>query len=137
MLMPNKVKHRKEFRGKNRGIAWRGSSLSFGVYGLQATTHGVITSRQIEAARRAIMRYVKRGGKLWIRVFPQKPFTQKPAEVRMGGGKGAPAFWGMKVKPGRVIFEIDGVTEEVAEEAMRLASNKLPMHTRFVVKGII
>ncbi|MEI6221761.1 MAG: 50S ribosomal protein L16 [bacterium] len=134
MLMPKKVKHRKEFRGRNKGLSWRGSTLSFGDFGLQATDRGFITARQIEAARRAITRYVKRGGKLWIRVFPQTPITQKPAEVRMGGGKGAPAFWAMKIKPGRVIFEINGVDADTATEAMRLASHKLPFNTKFISK---
>lgn len=137
MLMPKKVKYRKEFRGKRRGIAFRGSSLAFGDFGLQATECGQLTARQIEAARRAVTRYIKRGGKLWIRVFPQKPITRKPAEVRMGGGKGAPEFWAMEIKPGRIIFEINGVSEEAAAEAMRLASHKLPMQSRFIKKGLV
>ncbi len=132
MLMPKKVKRRKEFRLKNRGLAFRGSSISFGDFALQAIEHGFMTARQIEAARRAIMRYVKRSGKLWIRVFPQTPVTRKPNEVRMGSGKGALAFWMMKIKPGRILFEIRGVPEAIAEEAMRLASHKLPMKTRFI-----
>jgi large subunit ribosomal protein L16 len=134
MLLPKKTKYRKEMRLKNRGLAFRGSDIAFGDFALQATEHGYLTARQIEAARRAIMRYVKRSGKLWIRVFPQTPVTRKPNEVRMGGGKGAPAFWMMKIKPGRILFEIRGVDEAIADEAMRLASHKLPMHTRFITK---
>jgi large subunit ribosomal protein L16 len=132
MLMPKRTKYRKMHRGRMRGTAGRGNSLSFGDYGLQALEPCWMTSRQIEAARRAIVRHVKRGGKLWIRVFPDKPVTTKPAETRMGGGKGAVDHWVAVVKPGRVIFEISGVQEEAAREAMRLASHKLPVKTRFV-----
>jgi large subunit ribosomal protein L16 len=132
MLMPKRTKYRKAHRGRMRGKAGRGSSLSFGEFGLQALEPCWMTSRQIEAARRAIVRYVKRGGKLWIRVFPDKPVTAKPAETRMGAGKGAVDHWVAVVKPGRMIFEISGVQEDAAREAMRLASHKLPIRTRFV-----
>jgi large subunit ribosomal protein L16 len=132
MLMPKRTKYRKQHRGRMKGQASRGSSLSFGEYGLQALEPCWMTSRQIEAARRAIVRYVRRGGKLWIRVFPDKPVTAKAAETRMGGGKGAVDHWVAVVKPGRVIFEIAGVQEDAAREAMRLASHKLPIKTRFV-----
>lgn len=132
MLMPKRTKYRKMHRGRMRGKAGRGNTLSFGDYGLQALEPCWMTSRQIEAARRAIVRYVKRGGKLWIRVFPDKPVTSKPAETRMGGGKGAVDHWVAVVKPGRMIFEMAGVQEEQAREAMRLASHKLPIKTRFV-----
>ena len=132
MLMPKRTKYRKQHRGRMKGIAGRGNALSFGEYGLQATEPCWMTSRQIEAARRAIVRHVKRGGKLWIRVFPDKPVTAKAAETRMGGGKGAVDHWVAVVKPGRMIFEIAGVQEEAAREAMRLASHKLPIKTRFV-----
>ena len=132
MLMPKRTKYRKMHRGRMKGKAGRGNTLSFGDYGLQALEPCWMTSRQIEAARRAIVRYVKRGGKLWIRVFPDKPVTSKPAETRMGGGKGAVDHWVAVVKPGRMIFEMAGVQEEQAREAMRLASHKLPIKTRFV-----
>ena len=132
MLMPKRTKYRKMHRGRMKGKAGRGNTLSFGDYGLQALEPCWMTSRQIEAARRAIVRYVKRGGKLWIRVFPDKPVTSKPAETRMGGGKGAVDHWVAVVKPGRMIFEMAGVQEEQAREAMRLASYKLPIKTRFV-----
>ena len=132
MLMPKRTKYRKQHRGRMKGKAGRGNSLSFGEYGLQALEPCWMTSRQIEAAQRAIVRHVKRGGKLWIRVFPDKPVTTKPAETRMGGGKGAVDHWVAVVKPGRMIFEIAGVQEEAAREAMRLASHKLPIKTRFV-----
>ena len=132
MLMPKRTKYRKMHRGRMKGKAGRGNTLSFGDYGLQALEPCWMTSRQIEAARRAIVRYVKRGGKLWIRVFPDKPVTSKPAETRMGGGKGAVDHWVAVVKPGRMIFEMAGVQEEQAREAMRLASHKLPIRTRFV-----
>jgi large subunit ribosomal protein L16 len=134
MLMPSKVKYRKQQRGRRRGKAWRGSSLSFGDYGLKVVKAGWITDRQIEASRVAIMRFIKRGGKLWIRIFPDKPVTKKPAETRMGKGKGAPEFWVAVVKPGRVLFEMEGVTEAEAREALRLASHKLPLPTRFVAR---
>ncbi len=132
MLMPKRTKYRKQHRGRMKGQASRGNTLSFGDYGLQALEPCWMTSRQIEAARRAIVRHVKRGGKLWIRVFPDKPVTNKPAETRMGGGKGAVDHWVAVVKPGRMIFEMAGVQEEQAREAMRLASHKLPIKTRFV-----
>jgi large subunit ribosomal protein L16 len=132
MLMPKRTKYRKMHRGRMKGKAGRGNTLSFGDYGLQALEPCWMTSRQIEAARRAIVRYVKRGGKLWIRIFPDKPVTSKPAETRMGGGKGAVDHWVAVVKPGRMIFEMAGVQEEQAREAMRLASHKLPIKTRFV-----
>ena len=132
MLQPKKVKHRKMFKGRIRGAALRGNTLAFGAYGLQAMTSGYITARQIEAARIAMTRHVKRGGKVWIRVFPDKPVTKKPAETRMGKGKGAPELWVAVVKPGRMLYEMDGVDEEVAKEALRLASNKLPIPCRVV-----
>jgi large subunit ribosomal protein L16 len=132
MLMPKKTKWRKQQRGRMRGKAYRGSSLSFGTYGLRALEPAWVTARQIEAARVAITRYVKRGGKLWIRIFPDKPVTIKPAETRMGKGKGNPEFWVAVIKPGRIMFELEGVPKEVAKEAMRLASHKLPLKTKFV-----
>src|SRR5690348_6572623 len=134
MLMPSKVKFRKQQRGRMAGKAWRGSTVSFGDYGLKVLEAGWITDRQIEASRVAIMRFVKRGGKLWIRVFPDKPVTKKPAETRMGKGKGAPEFWVAVVKPGRILFEIEGVTEAEAKAAFRLASDKPPLPTRFVTR---
>jgi large subunit ribosomal protein L16 len=132
MLMPKKVKFRKQQRGRMRGKAGRGSQLSFGEFGLQAMEPCWITARQIEAGRIAITRHAKRKGKLWIRVFPWKPVTKKPTEVRMGKGKGDPEFWVDVIKPGRILYEVEGVSEEVAREAMRLASQKLPIKTRFV-----
>lgn len=132
MLMPKRVKYRRVHRGRLKGQAQRGAEVHFGEYGLQALEPCWMTSRQLEAARRAIVRYVKRGGKIWIRVFPDKPVTKKPAETRMGGGKGAPDHWVAVVKPGRVIFEIAGVREEVAREALRLAAHKLPIKTQFI-----
>jgi len=137
MLMPKKVKFRKHHRGKMPGKATRGNEVDFGTYGLKAMECGWITSRQIEAARIAMTRYIKRGGKIWIRIFPDKPVTKKPAETRMGSGKGAPEFWVSVIKPGRVMFEIDGVTEDLAREAFRLAAFKLPLQTRFVERGKI
>lgn len=134
MLMPKRVKHRKEQRGRMRGVADRGHDVSFGEYGLAAMEPGWITDRQIEAARVAITRHVKRSGKVWIRVFPAKPVTVKPAETRMGKGKGAPDHWVAVVRPGRVLFEMEGVDETVAKEAMRLASHKLPIKTKFVTR---
>ncbi len=134
MLMPSRVKHRKTMRGRNRGTAQRGTEVSFGEFGLQALEPVWLESRQIEAARRVITRYVKRGGKVWIRVFPDKPITKKPAETRMGKGKGAPDHWVAVIKPGHVIFELAGVPQEMAKEAMRLASYKLPIRTRFLVR---
>jgi large subunit ribosomal protein L16 len=134
MLMPKRTKYRKQHRGRMKGRASRGNVLSFGEYGLQALEPCWMTSRQIEAARRAIVRYVRRGGKLWIRVFPDKPVTAKAAETRMGAGKGAVDHWVAVVKPGRMIFEMSGVSEEAAREAMRLASHKLPIKTQFVTR---
>lgn len=132
MLMPKRVKYRKQMRGRMKGRASRGAKVTFGEFGLQAAEPCWMTSRQIEAARRAIVRYVRRGGKLWIRVFPDKPVTAKPAETRMGSGKGAVDHWVAVIKPGRVLFEIAGVTEDQAREAMRLAAHKLPIKTQFV-----
>ncbi|MBN2719767.1 MAG: 50S ribosomal protein L16 [Proteobacteria bacterium] len=134
MLMPKKVKFRKQMRGRMKGAANRGNELNFGDFGLQALTPGWVTSRQIEAARIAITRHVKRGGKVWIRVFPDKPVTKKPAETRMGKGKGSPEGWVAVVKPGRILYELEGVTEDVAREALRLASHKLPIKTRMLVR---
>ena len=134
MLQPAKVKWRKQQKGRRPGLAWRGSSLAFGDYGLATQEPAWITSRQIEAARRAMTRSVKRGGKIWIRVFPDKPATKKPAETRMGSGKGAPDHWVAVVKPGRILFEMAGVDHDAAVEAMRLASHKLPVATRVVVR---
>jgi large subunit ribosomal protein L16 len=132
MLMPKKVKWRKQQRGRMRGLAHRGSKLNFGTYGLKALEPGWVNSRQIEAARVAITRYIKRGGKLWIRIFPDKPITIKPAETRMGKGKGSPEYWVAVVKPGRILFELEGIPVLTAKEAMRLASYKLPLKTRFI-----
>jgi large subunit ribosomal protein L16 len=137
MLMPKKVKHRRHHRGKMRGKATRGNEVNFGAYGLKSVECGWITARQIEAARIAMTRYIKRGGKIWIRIFPDKPVTKKPAETRMGSGKGAPEFWVAVIKPGRVMFEIDGVTEQLAREAFRLAAFKLPLKSKFVERGEI
>lgn len=134
MLSPRRTKFRKQHRGRMRGMATRGNKIDFGEYGLQATECSWMTSRQIEAARRAMTRYVKRGGKIWIRVFPDKPVTMRPAETRMGSGKGNPEFWVAVIKPGRILFEITGVPEEIAREAMRLASFKLPFKTKFVAR---
>lgn len=134
MLSPRKVKHRKAFRGKRGGLAYRGAEISFGNYAIKALDRGWLTARQIESARRAMTRYIKRGGQVWIRVFPDKPVTQLPAEVTMGGGKGAPSHFVAVVRPGRVLFEMSGVAEPVAREAMRLAQHKLPMKTKFIVK---
>ena len=135
MLMPKRVKHRRVHRGRMKGIATKGNTVTYGQFGLVATTCGWITSNQIEAARIAMTRYTKRGGQVYIKIFPHKSVTKKPAEVRMGSGKGAPEYWVAVVKPGRVMFEIDGVTEEQAREAMRLAAHKLPIKCKFVVKG--
>jgi large subunit ribosomal protein L16 len=132
MLSPKRVKFRKVQKGRTRGLAYRGGDVSFGDFGLQATTAGWLTSRQIEAARIALTRHVKRGGKIWIRVFPDKPVTKKAAETRMGTGKGAPEYWVAVVRPGRVLYELEGVPEDVAREALRLAGHKLPVSTRFV-----
>ncbi len=132
MLQPKKVKHRKQQKGRLRGKAHRGGTLAFGDYGLQALECSRLTARQIEAARIAMTRYVKRGGKVWIRIFPDKPITKKPAETRMGKGKGSPEEWVAVVKPGRVLYEMEGVSREVAREAFRLAQHKLPLPTRFI-----
>lgn len=134
MLMPKRVKYRKQHRGHRRGIASGGNQLNFGDFGLQALESCWMTANQIEAARIAMTRYIKRGGKIWIRVFPDKPYTKKPAETRMGSGKGAPEGWVAVVKPGRMLFEMSGVSEEQAKEAMRLASHKLPIDVKFVVR---
>ncbi len=134
MLMPSKVKYRKQQRGRRSGKAQRGSTVSFGDYGLKAMQDCWLTARQIEASRIAMTRFVKRGGKIWIRVFPDKPITKKPTEVRMGKGKGAPEAWVAVIKPGRILFEMEGVEESTAREAMRLAAHKLPIKTKFVVR---
>ncbi|MBI5681619.1 MAG: 50S ribosomal protein L16 [Deltaproteobacteria bacterium] len=134
MLMPKRTKFRKQQRGKRRGIAISGAELSFGDYGLQATECGWITTRQIEAARIAMTRFIKRGGKIWIRIFPDKPITKKPAETRMGSGKGAPEDWVVVIKPGRILYEMKGVTRDVAGEAFRLASHKLSIATKIVLR---
>lgn len=133
-LMPKRTKYRKMMKGRNRGKATRGTEVVYGEYGLEALEAGWITSNQIEAARIAMTRFIKRGGNVWIKIFPDKPITKKPAETRMGKGKGAPEYWVALVKPGRVMFELAGVPEEIAREAMRLAANKLPVKTKFVVR---
>ena len=135
MLSPKKVKFRKQQKGRMRGIARRGGTLAFGEYGLQAVECGKVSSKQIEAARIAMTRHVKRGGKMWIRIFPDKPFTKKPAEVRMGKGKGSPEGWVAVIKPGRILYEMEGVSREMAKEALRLASHKLAVKTRFVERS--
>ncbi len=135
MLSPKKVKFRKQQTGRMKGTSSRGCNLSFGEFGLQATECGTITSKQIEAARIAMTRHVKRGGKLWIRIFPDKPFTKKPAEVRMGKGKGAPEGWCVIIRPGRILYEMEGIDKELAREALRLASHKLSVRTRFIERG--
>ncbi|MBS1536336.1 MAG: 50S ribosomal protein L16 [Bacteroidetes bacterium] len=134
MLLPKRVKHRKTQRGRMKGKAYRGSLVTFGSFGMKALEPAWITNRQIESARIAINRYLKRDGKVWIRIFPDKPVTKKPAETRMGSGKGSPEFWVAVVKPGRVLFEIDGVSKEAAQEAIRLASHKLPIKVKFVTR---
>ena len=134
MLLPKRVKYRKQFRGRMKGKAQRGNTVSHGQYGLVALEPAWITNRQIEAARIAMTRYIKRGGKVWIKIFPDKPVTAKPAETRMGSGKGSPEYWVCVVKPGRVLFEMNGVSKEVAMEAMRLAGHKLPIRTKFVTR---
>jgi large subunit ribosomal protein L16 len=136
MLQPKRTKFRKQQKGKNRGVAWRGSDVSFGDFGLQATEHSFVTSRQIEACRMAIQRHVKRAGKLWIRVFPDKPISKKPIEVRMGNGKGNVEYWVAPVQPGRMLYEIEGVAEVEAREAFRLAAAKLPLRTTFVARQL-
>ena len=135
MLQPKRTKFRKAHKGRNRGLAHRGSKVSFGEYGLKATGRGRITARQIEAARRAMTRHIKRGGRIWIRIFPDKPISKKPAEVRMGKGKGAPEGWVAVIKPGRILYEMSGVTKELAQEALRLAMHKLPVKTRFIERS--
>ncbi|MDD2365836.1 MAG: 50S ribosomal protein L16 [Desulfuromonadaceae bacterium] len=135
MLMPKRVKHRKQMKGRMSGKPCRGIELSFGEYGLQATECGWLDSRQIEAARIAMTRYIKRGGKIWIRIFPDKPLTAKPAETRMGKGKGSPDSWVCVIKPGVVLYEMEGVSEEIAREALRLAAHKLPLSTKFISRG--
>jgi len=135
MLSPKKVKYRKQQKGRMRGAAYRGSSLTYGEFGLQAIECGRMSAQQIESARVAMTRHVKRGGKIWIRVFPDKPYTKKPAETRMGKGKGAPEGWVAVIKPGKILYEMEGVPEDLAAEALRLASNKLPFRTRMVVRG--
>ncbi len=137
MLQPKRTKFRKQHKGRNTGIAVRGSSVSFGEYGLKAITRGRITARQIEAARRAITRHVKRGGKMWIRVFPDKPITKKPLEVRMGKGKGSVEYWVAQVKPGTMLYEVQGIPEQLAREAFQLASAKLPVKTTFAARTIM
>jgi large subunit ribosomal protein L16 len=137
MLQPKRTKYRKQMKGRNRGLAKRGSDVSFGDFGLKATTRGRLTARQIEAARRAMTRYVKRGGKIWIRIFPDKPVSKKPLEVRMGSGKGNVEYWVAQIQPGRVLYEMEGVTEEIAREAFRLAAAKLPVNTTFVSRQVM
>ena len=136
MLMPKKVKYRKQQKGRMRGIRLRGSAISFGEFGLQSMAPGRLSARQIEAARIAMTRHIKRGGKIWIRIFPDKPITHKPAETRMGKGKGAVEEWVATIRPGRVLYEMEGVTEEVAREAFRLAAHKLPIETRFITRSM-
>ncbi|MGJ8526602.1 50S ribosomal protein L16 [Halomonadaceae bacterium LMG 33818] len=137
MLQPKRTKFRKQFKGRNRGLAERGSSVSFGEYGLKAIGRGRLTARQIEAGRRAITRHVKRGGKIWIRVFPDKPISEKPLEVRMGKGKGSVEYWVAQIQPGRVLYEIEGVSEELAREAFSLAAQKMPIATTFVKRTVM
>ena len=137
MLQPKKTKYRKQQKGKLRGFATSGATVNFGHYGLKATTRGRVTARQIEAARRAMTRHIKRGGKVWIRIFPDVPITKKPVEVRMGKGKGNVEYWVAKVQPGKILYEMEGVTEEIAREAFRLAASKLPVITTFVTRAIM
>lgn len=137
MLQPKRTKYRKQFKGRNRGIATRGTKVSYGNYGLKTLEHGQITARQLEAARRAMSRHIKRGGKVWIRIFPDKPITKKPLEVRQGSGKGNVEYWVAPIQPGRVMFEIEGVSEELAREALGLAAAKLPVKTVFVTRTIM
>lgn len=136
MLQPKRTKFRKQHKGRNRGLAMRGNKVSFGEFGLKATTRGRLTARQIEAARRAVTRHIKRGGRVWIRLFPDKPISKKPLEVRMGKGKGNPEYWVALVQPGTVLYEMEGVTEELAREAFRLAAAKLPVRTTFVTRQV-
>jgi large subunit ribosomal protein L16 len=137
MLQPKRTKFRKQMKGRNRGLAQRGSTVSFGEYALKATDRGRMTARQIEAARRAMTRHIKRGGKIWIRVFPDKPVTKKPLEVRQGKGKGNVEYWVCQIQPGRILYEMEGVTEEIAREAFRLAAAKLPFKTEFVIRQVM
>ena len=137
MLQPKRTKFRKQQKGRNRGLAQVGNRVSFGEYGLKATTRGFVTARQIEAARRAITRYVKRGGKIWIRVFPDKPVTKKPAETRMGKGKGNVEYWVAQIQPGKMLYEVQGVSEELAREAFQLAAAKIPVSTTFVKRSVM
>lgn len=137
MLQPKRTKFRKQQKGRNRGLAQRGSKISFGEYGLKAADRGRVTARQIEAARRAMTRHIKRGGKIWIRVFPDKPITQKPLEVRQGKGKGNVEYWVCQIQPGRVLYEMEGVSEELAREAFALAAAKLPINTTFVKRSVM
>lgn len=136
MLQPNRRKYRKEQKGRNKGVATRGASVSFGEYGLKAIGRGRLTARQIEAARRAMTRHIKRGGRIWIRIFPDKPISKKPAEVRMGNGKGNPEYWVAEIQPGKILYEMDGVDEVLAREAFRLAAAKLPLETTFVSRHV-
>ena len=136
MLQPSRTKYRKQQKGRNTGIATRGAKVSFGEYGLKATERGRLTARQIEAARRAMTRHIKRGGRIWIRIFPDKPISKKPAEVRMGNGKGSPEYWVAEIVPGKVLYEMDGVDEVLAREAFELAAAKLPIATTFVVRQL-
>ncbi|OHX13685.1 50S ribosomal protein L16 [Chromobacterium sphagni] len=136
MLQPTRLKYRKQHKGRNTGIATRGNKVSFGDFGLKAVGRGRLTARQIEAARRAMTRHIKRGGRIWIRIFPDKPITSKPAEVRMGNGKGSPEFYVAEIQPGKMLYEMDGVSEELAREAFRLAAAKLPIATVFVTKQV-
>jgi large subunit ribosomal protein L16 len=137
MLQPKRTKFRKQFKGRNRGLATSGNKVSFGQYGLQATERGRMTARQIEAARRAMTRHIKRGGKIWIRVFPDVPISKKPLEVRMGKGKGNVEYWVCKIQPGRMLYEMEGVSEDVARQAFKLAASKLPFKTHFVVRQVM
>ncbi|MDO5037284.1 MAG: 50S ribosomal protein L16 [Tissierellia bacterium] len=137
MLMPKRVKYRRQHRGRMKGMATRGNTITYGEFGLQALEPAWITSNQIEAARRAMTRHIRRGGNIWVKVFPDKPVTEKPAETRMGSGKGAPEYWVSVVKPGRILFEMSGVSEDVAREALRLAANKLPIKTKFVTNVVV
>lgn len=137
MLQPKRTKFRKQFKGRNRGLAQSGNQVSFGQFGLRATSRGRITARQIEAARRAMTRHVKRGGKVWIRIFPDKPISKKPLEVRMGSGKGNVEYWVAEIQPGRMLYEMEGVSRDVAEEAFKLAAAKLPVRTAFIVRTVM
>ena len=137
MLQPNRTKFRKAHKGRNEGVATRGAKVSFGEWGLKATGRGRLTARQIEAARRAMTRHIKRGGRIWIRIFPDKPVSKKPLEVRMGNGKGNPEYWVAEIQPGKVLYEMDGVSEELAREAFRLAAAKIPFATTFVTRHVV